>query len=563
MKSFNYHYNFALNDSMCDTYFDPTLQNGSWRAAVLPAYFHMDGLFPEQCALPIYGFVVPPLALLVVIVNALILVIFAKPHIRSHTTFILTVIAVADSLNISLPSIIYVYMYTLGHHRDFVPYTMCFPTYLLFHLLPEMFNLVSLWSTILLACVRFRCLQYPFKAKDHHSNSRIAVGIVVVFVIAMGVQLPSIGLFDFLPVNVTSLTTNQTMETCIVTTSRNINKACVLREIHIWIELFANSFIPCCALIVLDLGILYTLRKAERKRGCLQRSGSTFKLRIKEKNSNESCCSESVKHVSSVEKPKEIYDALQHKTSGEHAAKDDDVKVPVLINGLNNGKTRTSLLDKETVRDTEMGNLVIVNALIDSNHFPTLSDEVRRRTYSDSFPRRCQKRVTSALSIPSSLSRQFCSSILRQQSVESKDFKNSSTRSNESYKRLTKESRRTSWMIFAVVALICSHELLYGILFAQQMIQNVGPIPLNFLGCGTVYLSLWQYVTYPLIFLIYCFMSAAFRLELRRTLTCSKPRLGDRQSKARNSVFMSPCTIRKSISQNREDKEASKNLIDK
>ena len=123
-------------------------------------------------------------------------------------------------------------------------------------------------------------------------------------------------------------------------------------------------------------------------------------------------------------------------------------------------------------------------------------------------------------------------------------------------------------MIVAIVALICSHELMYGILFAHEMIHNVGPIPTNFFGCGTVYLNLWQYITYPLIFLIYCFMSATFRSELGRTLTCSRQKLGIverpyRQRRPKNLIFMSPCTARKSMSYEMDAKECSEKQLNR
>ena len=556
MRTFNFHYNHVLNGSYCDIHTDSRLPNSSTKATTLPFYFHIDGLYPVACALPIYGFIVPPLAVLVVLINALILVIFAKPHIRSHTTVILTVIAIADSLNISLPSIIYIHMYTFGHHRDYVPSSMCLPVYILVHLLPEMFNLISVWATILLAAIRFRCLQSPFKARDLHTNTRIAIGIGFVFLIGICVQLPSIGLFDFLPINVTSIVTNKTVETCIVSTSKNLNNACFLREVHIWLELFANSFIPCFALITLDIAILYTLRKAELRRGTLQRCGSSLKCQVRRHSSTSRHeCSKLIAKFASENKENkrsEMFDIRRASlTNGiEASVMNKTVEKNQTDNGehYNNGGQKNS-------QDLTM----FTNCNFDDTE--DIGSAMRRRTFSDTFPKRYQKRIASVLSIPVSLSRQCQStvSIFRQNSVKAKDFRISSTRSNDSYKRLAKESRRTSWMIFAVVALICSHELLYGILFAHQMINNVGPIPTNFFGCGTVYLYLWQYITYPLIFLIYCFMSAAFRLELRKTVTCTTQKPEARQRQPRNSVFMSPCTVRKSISNDQESKDSKKN----
>lgn len=556
MKSFRYHYNFALNGSKCDDFLDFTSLNSSLKAPILPVYFHMDGLYPIDCAVPIYGFIVPCLALMVVIINILIIVIFSKPHIRSHTTVILTIIALADSLNISLPSTIYVYYYVLGNHKDYVPYQLCQATFLLIHLLPEMFNLISVWSTILLACIRFRCLQSPFKAKSLHTNRRIAVGITFAVSLAILVQVPSLALFDFLPVNVTSTVTNRTMTTCVVATSKLINGACILREIHIWIELFVNSFIPCFMLILLDLAILYTLHKAERRRGSLNRRGSSFKVKVKRKSFDkrhickENGCDQRSGHTAlnySNLRQTDSNDTMPDR--GENIQKTTQVSLKDRSNDL---------MDKNVISEygVNKGNSSVEKCAHYSDSDSLSSNKCVSR---NSLQQRFQNRLSSVLHFTGhGLNQLGCDS-----PINSKDFKTSSTRSNDSYKRLAKESRRTSWMIFAVVALICSHELLYGILFAHKMVTNVGPVPINFFGCGTVYLYLWQYITYPLIFLIYCFMSSAFRIELRNTLTCRKAKPGKRQTHGRNSVFMSPCTLRKSMSRSQGEKECNEKLVEK
>ena len=307
------------------------------------------------------------------------------------------------------------------------------------------------------------------------------------FIIGVCLQLPSIGLFDFVPVNVTSLVTNKTIETCIVTTSKNLNSACFLREIHIWVELFANSFIPCFALITLDIALLYTLRKAEFRRESLQ-CGSSFRLRIRR---NSSASNHKRHELLAKYAVKETHkrNPLRHKVSeleAVHTANfSSGVKPSIRNKTLRNYKADSAVdgNDAKSGCDSEMSRISVANAFTDSdcNNFDDINKGIRGRAYTYSFRRKSQKRVVSVLTIPGSLNRQFRSyvSTFRQDSVASKDFKISSTRSTDSYKRLAKHSRRTTWTIFAVVALISSHELLYGILFAHQMFHNV--------GCGTVY----------------------------------------------------------------------------
>ena len=553
MKVFNFHYNAALNSSTCDTSIAYQPYNNSLNTAVLPAYFHFDGLYPPTCARTVFGHVVPPLALFVLAVNIIIIIIFAKSHIRSHTTFILTIIAVSDSLNICVPSILYVYYYTLGNHKDYVPYKLCFATYTLMNVLPDMFNLISVWSTILLACIRFRCLQSPFKARELHTNSRIGIGVTFVLILAMSVQLPTLAMFDFIPVNVTSLVTNHTMETCVVTTAKALNTVCAFREIHIWVELFANSFIPCFALITLDIAIWYTLRKASIRRLSLHSCGTPFKFNIRRKSSVVKYCSNGSKRPRTYcEEDNDIdnMNSTLHTESNQGNLRDE---LPP------NSQRNQPLNEKRCTRKTISETFLSCN----SSSGKQKQHKYLRKSSSAPIEQHGRLKRFSSIFIPSrliSFNHQHFDN--HRQSNASKFHKTASFSNEVSYKRLAKESKRTSWMIFAVVAIICTHELLYGILFANKMIHNVGPIPVNFFGCGTVYLNLWQYITYPLIFLIYCFMSAAFRLELRDTLCCFSTESAARPTYARNSVFMSPCSVRKSVSLSSNEKGCHEELIE-
>ena len=556
MATISFHYNSALNGYICDASNSYTPQSGALKSTVLPAYFHLDAIYPPHCAKPVYGFIVPLLALLVITVNLLIIIIFSKPHIRSHTTFILTIIAISDSLNIAIPSILYVHYYTLDKHNDYVPFNLCFITYVSLHLLPDLFNLISVWSTILLACIRFRCLQSPFRARELHTNRRIAIGITFVVIIALFVHLPTVVMFDFIPANVTSFVTNETMKTCVVATAKALNKVCAFREIHIWIELFANSFIPCFTLIALDIAILCTLRKAAVKRLSLHTLGSAFQFSSRRKSSvtRYKCLASKTKENISKSY---IIDgkALQQIECNESAHNTEEFEFNTLTKRITTTERRQSNSTCDGNHTNTKDNSLFAEGIRDIQH-------LRQCSHVGSNQQSRLKRFSS-LFVPSSLIwERRSTSIHHCQSNKTKHFRHSRTFSDVSYKKLARESKRTSWMIFAVVALICSYELLYGILFAYKMIHNVGPIPVNFFGCGTVYLYLWQYITYPLIFLIYCFMSAAFRHELKQSLCCSTKESKKLPVYGRNSVFMSPCSVRKSLSLSSNDKAGQEELME-
>jgi hypothetical protein len=96
--------------------------------------------------------------------------------------------------------------------------------------------------------------------------------------------------------------------------------------------------------------------------------------------------------------------------------------------------------------------------------------------------------------------------------------------------------------------MILLHEIPWAITNINNLIIHLhGPLPLNFAGCFSLVLSLWQYLTYPTIFLIYACMSESFRTELVYILTISCKKRS-RSLSDTNKLFISPCTVRKSFS---------------
>lgn len=71
--------------------------------------------------------------------------------------------------------------------------------------------------------------------------------------------------------------------------------------------------------------------------------------------------------------------------------------------------------------------------------------------------------------------------------------------------------RMTSWMVFCVVSMIWLVEIPFAINFTMYMSHTDGNLMRSRVSNNVVVVFLLKYITYPIVFLIFCFMSKKFR----------------------------------------------------
>ncbi|XP_052772716.1 uncharacterized protein LOC128211727 [Mya arenaria] len=394
-------------------------------------------LYPncEEMHSILFGIITPIQAALVTIVNIFIVILFTKPHIRSRTTCIMTLIALADLLSILSPTSTFIWLFTLDsdNHRRAVPYRFCIWTVAFVNIFQDMFNAMSLWFTVLLALMRCKCLQSPFAAKCTHRYLHVIGYVSGVVCLVLAVHIPSFFIFDVVPLNRTYVDSNVTDIMC----GLKERKYSIPRKIHLWMEVLLDSLIPSCILLYLTFSILWALRKAKQSRSSLRSHSSVYRPGGVQDDSKKE--NESVRH--------KLVQFLRQKFRGK----------------------------------------------------------------------------TSKYSVDSA------------------------------FEKLDRESRRTSWLIFAVAILISTHELPMALITAYKLtIHMHETLPLVFFGCWSAIFTLWQNTIYPLTFFIYAVMSANFRSEILRVLTCKCLFSGEKTTAGNNptvkNVLLSPCCVRKSLS---------------
>jgi len=154
-----------------------------------------------------------------------------------------------------LPQLPDVY-YTINKGQKPLSYKLCAVTLVFADVFVDMFNAMSIWLTVLLAFMRYRCLQSPFSVKCVHKHRRVALYVVMIVFLELCVHIPSLFLVEYVPIVMAS---NNTDDPYIAGGIR-FQETVLSRRTHIWTETLIDSLIPSLVLLFLTWKILLTLR---------------------------------------------------------------------------------------------------------------------------------------------------------------------------------------------------------------------------------------------------------------------------------------------------------------
>jgi len=174
---------------------------------VLSALLRLD---ISRYAVPINGFLMPLIAVVTLVNNALVLAVLLRRQMRSPTNSLLAALAVSDTLTIVCPVPCFLHFYTAGGQRylDWVPYSWCFAYFCLTDYLPTVFHTVSIWLTTSLAIQRYArvCCPVDSRLRQWLCSMRGTVYLVAgVYVAAAASQACRLGELTFSAVQVPSL----------------------------------------------------------------------------------------------------------------------------------------------------------------------------------------------------------------------------------------------------------------------------------------------------------------------------------------------------------------------
>ena len=80
--------------------------------------------------------------------------------------------------------------------------------------------------------------------------------------------------------------------------------------------------------------------------------------------------------------------------------------------------------------------------------------------------------------------------------------------------------RKITWMIFINATLIWLVEIPFAVVFTRILVRNYFYFMRSNIGNAGVFVILMKYITYPMIFVIYCIMSERFRETFKDVVSC-------------------------------------------
>ena len=231
-------------------------------------------------ATPFYAILVPVLALIILITNIMILIVFKKERLFSPLNILMIAIAVADTLTVLLPVPFLIYIHFSGT-APFVPEHLCRVHDYVGKYLPEITHTTSIWLTVTLSMQRYISVCKPFKAKYYCTKKTSICFIVASFVAAFLIHLGR-----FLDTTyVTLIIHDSKLQNGNITTCQGQHVSWLkdftieYECIYYWTVILLVKLIPFITIITLDILMAKKLRKSEREFKMIQQENLSQKRR--------------------------------------------------------------------------------------------------------------------------------------------------------------------------------------------------------------------------------------------------------------------------------------------
>jgi hypothetical protein len=252
-----------------------------------PRLLHFTSLFPLKYSVPINGYIAPVLVLLTVVTNTLVIAVLLKKHMRSPTNVLLAGMAFSDMMTGVIPLPIFIYFFSMGHYKEFVPFGWCLPYKMLYENIPTIFHTASIWLTVGLAAQRYIYICHSLQARTWCTIPNVLRATVIVYVIAFISQLTRFIDFYTIPMPAPCFSSpNKTVIGCsYIPRTWAMNHMDMYQNIYFWFRIIFIHLVPCISLVVLNGLLISAMRKAQiRRMQLLKQNKKSESRKLKESN---------------------------------------------------------------------------------------------------------------------------------------------------------------------------------------------------------------------------------------------------------------------------------------
>ena len=182
---------------------------------------------------------------------------------------------------------VYIYYYTLGNYKEYVPYNLCGITGLGQYTIPHTIHTASIWITVVLVVQRYICVCHPHVAKRWCTIPITISCIIITCILTFLMHIVYFLKYEYTAYEVPSL-----LDPTKNITSCSIRYSALLRDYRSIIQVYGNwsepifvQFIPCFTLLILNSVLIKTIRQAaKRRRMLLSQNRTTESRRLSESN---------------------------------------------------------------------------------------------------------------------------------------------------------------------------------------------------------------------------------------------------------------------------------------
>lgn len=225
--------------------------NSSFAAA--NGSFEEDKMKPPEYVRIINGFVIPVLAVVILITNAVVIAVFKRQKTYGASQAGLVGVAVSDTLTMLFPAPFYFVEYCLQYQIpcEFVSLKNWISLFL-----PTITHTASIWLTLLLAIQRYMYVCHPFTARKVCTLRNTTVLIILTYILAILMHLSRFIVSKIVYISETN---------CVYWFSEYIDVNAYLIS-YLFIRIILIQFVPCISLIVLNAKMICGLRNITNKK---------------------------------------------------------------------------------------------------------------------------------------------------------------------------------------------------------------------------------------------------------------------------------------------------------
>jgi hypothetical protein len=227
-------------------------------------YYYYDNPYQmdtREWQVPIFSYLYTGIALLTILVNIMVIYVFAIKKMRSQTTFFLSSLACSDSVICFSVAIYHIHFHLLENYRHPVKLEWCIVKRVIY-ILEQMARSSSNWITAFLGIQRFVCICFPFRARTLCSIKTSI--LAVTFSVVVGI---SVYIYEAISVKVIAWPVMNgsvyLYEGCVLTPGEGVTERSIM--IHYILSGLISRVLPCLVLFVTTLLLAKKLKN--RKRG--------------------------------------------------------------------------------------------------------------------------------------------------------------------------------------------------------------------------------------------------------------------------------------------------------